>query len=162
MSAMEEIPSIAGQPDNFIQWQLVFYRTGRRKNEIMEAVASPLSDDDIRNLGAFFASLPPSRPPQVKDAEAKDVGAKDTTASAEPGHTLGVQRHCDSCHGETFAGQQAAPRLAGQREAYLVKSLRDYQSNARPSSGGAAMTEVAGGLSDGDIQTLARYLAKLP
>src|ERR1700712_1591612 len=58
ISRMENIPSLAAQPDQFIQWQLVFFRAGARKNEQMQPIVEQLTNDDIRNLGAYFASLP--------------------------------------------------------------------------------------------------------
>src|ERR1043166_6860378 len=59
ISQMENIPSLAAQPDLFIQWQLVFFRAGARKNEQMQPIVEQLNNDDIRNLGAYFASLAP-------------------------------------------------------------------------------------------------------
>ena len=59
ISQTENIPSLAGQLDQFIQWQLVFFRAGARKNEQMQPIVEQLSNDDIRNLGAYFASLTP-------------------------------------------------------------------------------------------------------
>ena len=56
ISQMENIPSLAGQPDQFIQWQLVFFRAGTRKNEQMQPIVEQLNNEDIRNLGAYFAS----------------------------------------------------------------------------------------------------------
>ena len=56
ISQTENIPSLAGQPDQFIQWQLVFFRSGTRKNEQMQPVVEQLSNEDVRNLGAYFAS----------------------------------------------------------------------------------------------------------
>src|SRR5215213_9323373 len=61
ISETEKIPSLAGQPDLFIQWQLVFFRAGTRKSEEMQPVVEPLNNEDIRNLGAYFASLAPAR-----------------------------------------------------------------------------------------------------
>src|SRR3954469_13919930 len=58
ISQMENIPSLAAQPDLFIQWQLVFFRAGARKNEQMQPIVEQLNNEDIRNLGAYFASLP--------------------------------------------------------------------------------------------------------
>src|ERR1700694_286598 len=49
----------AGQPDQFIQWQLVFFRGGARKNEQMQPIAEQISNEDIRALGAYFAVLTP-------------------------------------------------------------------------------------------------------
>src|SRR5881275_885134 len=64
ISQTENIPSLAGQPDQFIQWQLVFFRAGTRKNEQMQPVVEQLNNEDIRNLGAYYASLPPPKTPK--------------------------------------------------------------------------------------------------
>src|SRR5689334_19929396 len=58
VSQTENVPSLAGQPDGFIQWQLVYFRSGRRQNEIMQPLAAELRDADIRNLAAYFSALP--------------------------------------------------------------------------------------------------------
>ena len=55
-------PSLAGEPDEFVQWQLVYFRSGSRRNEVMQPIAQALSNEEIRNLGAYYASLPPPRP----------------------------------------------------------------------------------------------------
>lgn len=149
----EGAPPIAGHSSNYIQLQLVFFRAGRRKNEIMQGVAEGLSDNDIRALGKYFASLPV---PDVKPPA--DTQADLTKA----GETAATRHRCAACHGDAYLGIQAAPRVARLPEAYLAKALTDYRSNTRPSSGGAAMTEVAGSLSDDDIKALAHYLAVLP
>lgn len=57
ISQMENTPSLAGQPDQFIQWQLVFFRGGARKSDVMTPMAEQLTNDDVRNLGAYFASF---------------------------------------------------------------------------------------------------------
>src|ERR1700750_1278380 len=63
ISQMENIPSLAAQPDQFIQWQLVFFRAGTRKNEQMQPIVEQLNNEDIRNLGAYFAQLAPPKAP---------------------------------------------------------------------------------------------------
>src|SRR5436305_12130348 len=63
ISQTENIPSLAAQPDQFIQWQLVFFRSGTRKNEQMQPIAEQLSNEDVRNLGAYFAALQPAKDP---------------------------------------------------------------------------------------------------
>ncbi len=145
------IPSLAGQQDQFLQWQLVFFRSGRRKNELMSPMAADLTDADIRNLGAFFASLPgPATLPAVHD---------DNVALHDQGKKAAADHHCAACHTDNFTGKAAAASLAHQREDYLVKALTDYRSEARPSTGVAAMTDAAASLSDPDITALAHYLA---
>ena len=56
-----------GQPDQFIQWQLVFFRAGARKNEQMQPIVEQINNEDIRNLGAYFASLTPPKAAQPDD-----------------------------------------------------------------------------------------------
>lgn len=150
ISATENIPSLAGQQDQFIQWQLVFFRAGTRKNDQMQPIVEQLTNEDIRNLGAYFASLTPPKGPKDDNP---DLSAK--------GKQAAVGRRCASCHTDTFAGTKAVARLAGQREEYLVKALHDYKSGERSGGGMAAMSDVAYPLSDEEITALAHYLAHL-
>src|SRR6202051_1673330 len=151
ISQTENIPSLAGQPDQFIQWQLVFFRAGSRKNEQMQPIVEQISNEDIRNLGAYFASLTP--PKATTPDDNPDLSAKGAQAAAG--------RRCASCHTDTFAGTKAVARLAGQREEYLLKALHDYKSGMRSGGGGAAMADVAYPLSEEEITALAHYLAHL-
>src|ERR1700731_4217178 len=151
ISQTENIPSLAAQPDQFIQWQLVFFRSGARKNELMQPIAEQISNEDIRNLGAYFASLTPPKSATLDDNP--DLSQKGAQAAAG--------RRCPSCHTDTFSGTKAVARLAGQREEYLVKALHDYKSGVRSGGAGAAMTDVAYPLSDEEIEALAHYLAHL-
>jgi cytochrome c553 len=145
-------PSLAGQPDDFIQWQLVFFRSGSRKSEIMEAIAQSLANEKIRNLGAYYASLPPPKPQTAPASdELAQIGAK-----------LAVQHRCKSCHGDDFAGVGPAARLADQREDVLLKALRDFKSGTRIGSGVASMADVTFDLSDIDMRALAHYMATQP
>ena len=151
VSQTENTPSLAGQPDLFLQWQLVFFRSGSRKNEVMQPIAEQLNNDDIRNLGAYFASLTPPKNPKPDDDP--DLSKKGAQAAAG--------RRCASCHTDSYAGTKAVARVAGQREEYLVKALHDYKSGVRSGGGMAAMAEVAYPLSAEEIEALAHYLAHL-
>lgn len=150
ISQIEKMPSLAGQRDQFIQWQLVFFRAGTRKNEQMLPIVEQLNNEDIRNLGAYFASL---TPPRAKPDDNPDLSAKGAQAAAG--------RRCTSCHTDNYAGTKAIPRLAGQRQDYLVKALHDYKSGARSGGGMAAMASVAFSLSEEEIEALAHYLSHL-
>ena len=151
ISQTKNIPSLAGQPDQFIQWQLVFFRSGTRKNEQMQPVVEGLSNEDVRNLGAYFASLPPP----------KNAQADDQPDLSRAGAQAAVGRRCASCHTDTFAGTKATARVAGQREEYLLKALHDYKSGVRAGGGMAAMADVAYPLGEDEITALAHYLAHL-
>jgi cytochrome c553 len=147
VSEMPLTPSLAAQSDEFVQWQLVYFRSGARKSEIMGPVAESLSNEDIRNLGAYYASLAPPHPQAQSDA------------LAQTGEKLANEHHCKSCHSDDFNGFRAAARLSDQREDVLLKALRDYKSGTRVGSGVASMADVTADLSDADMQALARYMA---
>jgi cytochrome c553 len=151
VSSMPDIPSLAAQPDLFTQWQLVYFRDGVRANEAMVGIARDLSDEEIRALGAHFASLPLPNPPGGADPapELTAAGAKLVSAG-----------RCATCHLPSFSGQGEIPRLAGQREDVLAKALQDYKSGARRGRGNAAMPEVVYRLGAQEIAALAHFLAR--
>ncbi|NOJ39438.1 c-type cytochrome [Bradyrhizobium australiense] len=151
ISQIENIPSLAAQPDQFIQWQLVFFRAGTRKNEQMQPIVEQLNNEDIRNLGAYFASLEPRKASKPDDNP--DLSRKGAQAAAG--------RRCASCHTDSYAGIKGVARIAGQREEYLVKALREYKSGVRSGGAMAAMADVAYSLSEEEIEALAHYLAHL-
>src|SRR4051812_2113746 len=150
ISQLENTPSLAAQPDQFIQWQLVYFRAGARKNEQMQPIVEQLNNEDIRNLGAYFASLTPPNPP-----------ADDNPDLSKKGAQAAAGRRCASCHTDSYAGTKAVARVAGQREEYLLKALHDYKKGARSGGGQAAMADVAYPLSEEEIEALAHYLAHL-
>jgi cytochrome c553 len=148
ISQTENVPSLAGQPDQFIQWQMVYFRAGARKNELMQPIAEQVTNEDVRSLGAYFAALTPPKSPPDDNPDLSKKGAQ-----------AAVGRRCASCHTDSFAGAKAVARLAGQREEYLLKALHDYKSGARVGGGQAAMADVAYPLSEEEITALAHYLA---
>lgn len=149
VSQSELTASLAGQPDEFVQWQLVYFRSGARKSEVMGPIAQALSNQDIRDLGAYYASLPPPLPQEASAAD----------ALAQKGEKVALQHRCRSCHGDDFNGFRAAARLSGQREDVLVKALHDFKSGKRVGSGVASMAEVTYELTDGDMEAVSHYLA---
>jgi cytochrome c553 len=153
VSSLPATPSLGGQLDQFIQWQLVFFRSGRRPNPAMAPLVANFSDEDVRNLGAYFASLPYFGKPPVA-APNRDLAAK--------GKTIAARHQCANCHLDSYRGSGAAAAVADQREDYLVKALQDYRSGLRPSTGVAAMNEAAAALSDDEIMAVSHYLATLP
>jgi cytochrome c553 len=150
ISQTENIPSLAGQPDQFLQWQLVFFRAGSRKNEQMQPIAEEITNEDIRSFGAYFSKLEPPKAAEDKDPDLSKKGAQ-----------VAVGRRCASCHTDSYAGTKAVARLAGQREEYLVKALRDYKAGQRIGGGVAAMADVAYHMSEEEITAVSHYLAYL-
>lgn len=145
-------PNLAAQPDLYLQFQLVFFRKGVRKNEVMNAMAQQLSDDDLRNVSAYFASLPPPNSPAPPDTAPQDT---------ELGSKVAQAIHCTNCHGDHFEGVDNIARLAGQREDYVYEALRDFKSGARTSTGAAGMAEVVYPLGDLEMKALAHYVSRL-
>ena len=143
-----DIPNIGGQPKLFVMYQLFFFREGRRKSPEMNTVAKGMSDADLTALAEFVAGLPPAKPAAgTVDQERYRRGAE-----------LAQKRICAACHNPDFSGREQMPRLAGQREAYLFKSFKQYQAGERIGTQ-AAMAEAVGGLDDGQLADLAYYLA---
>jgi len=146
-------PSLAGQLDGYMQWQLVFFRNGVRKSPVMQPMASSLADDDIRNVAAYYASLPPPAPGLNGPVDAPRF---------EAGRKIAEVHRCAACHKDDYSGAQATARTAGQREDYLLAALRAYKSGARTGSGVAAMPDAVYPLVDEQLQALAHFLSHLP
>ena len=136
-------PSLAAQQSVYIVNQLNAYKSGNRKNPMMEAQTSKLTAEDITNYGAYFAVQQPTK--AGGDPELAKIG-KDKAAA------------CFSCHGKVGEGNGQFPRLAGQHPGYLVKQMADFKSGARKSD---AMKAIADKLSDEDIKALAAFLGTL-
>jgi len=153
ISSTRNTPSLAGQPDIFTQYQLVFMRDGGRQPGVMQAVIKNLTDDNIRDLGAYYAALPP--PPALATKSEVAIDTERVTG-------LLTSRHCDSCHKPDFAGQGESARLAGQRPEYLKKALIDFRTGARRGRGMGAMIEVSVTLHEQEIDMIAAYLARKP
>lgn len=142
------IPNIAAQPPLALFYQLVQFREGMRKGGGMETFSKNLSDDDVRDIAAYFSALPPPAP---KMGEPVKVAL---------GQKITQQNYCNSCHAPQLQGQKQVPRLAGQSTEYAVTQLRNIRSGARVDMDGT-MGSAARGLSDEDIEALAAYAASL-
>jgi cytochrome c553 len=152
LAADKNVPNLAGEPDLYLQFQLVFYRQGVRKNEVMNAMAQQLSDNDLRNISAYYASLP-----GPDGSKAPDTAPQET----ELGAKIAAGIHCTNCHVDHFEGVDNIARLAGQREDYVYEALRDFKSGARTATGAAGMAEVVYPLGDEEMKALAHYVSGL-
>jgi len=148
-STMPDVPSLAGQPKQFITTQLVMFREENRKSPVMNALAAPLTNADIDTLGGYFAAQAPAPP-------SRTLGAEATAAARAIAEGLG----CVTCHGADLRGQQHIPRLAGQQADYLRAQLIGFKAGTRFDMDGN-MTSAAQALTPADIETLATYLGTL-
>ena len=152
LAADKTVPNLAGEPNLYLQFQLVFFRKGVRKNETMNAMAQQLSNDDLRDISAYYASLP-----GPDGSKAPDAAPQET----ELGAKIAAGIHCTNCHGDHFEGVDNIGRLAGQREDYVYEALRDFKSGARTATGAAGMAEVVYPLGDVEMKALAHYVSGL-
>ena len=142
-------PSLGGQPSFFVLAQLFLFREGRRDNELMNAAAKGLSDADLQALADRIAKLPPPPVPSSKPDQAR----------FDRGRAIAEKERCGNCHNPDFSGRENMPRLANQREDYLLKALRDYKKGVRTGYGMAVMPETVSGLKDDDLLDIAHFLA---
>jgi cytochrome c553 len=147
-SQTPDVPSLGAQQKDFVLVQLYMFREKMRKVEIMNDVTKGWSDEDLTVFSEFVAKLPAPVPPSDTLDPARAERAKDLIA----------QNRCNFCHTSTFAGQDQIPRIAGQREDYLLRTLRDYKTSARRSYD-PAMASVVATMKDEDFVELAYYLA---
>ena len=152
VSAQALTPSLAGQPSFYAITQLFLFRDGRRDSGPMTAIAKTMSDDDLRGYADVIGKLPPAPPAATAPADAQRL-----TRGAD----LAQRLHCLGCHGSQGEGARQVPRLAGQREDYLLLALRGFRAGTRVGYQ-PAMTEAMAGVAPDQIDDLAHYLAHLP
>jgi cytochrome c553 len=148
-SQLANSPSLAAQPRVFLEHQLIVIREGLRVIPVMQGLLDGVTDQEISALAKHFAEQPLKSQPGSRD-----------DARFERGRVLASSRHCASCHLAAYEGREQMPRLAGQREDYLVHSMRDFKSGNAVGRD-TLMASALFGLTDQDLQDLGHYLAHL-
>ncbi len=149
-SQLPEVPSLGAQPVFYTLVELVMFRDKLRITEPMNEMTKGLSDNDLRTVSDIIAKLPPPKP----------VSDTPDPARVDRGRVLAQQNRCNFCHQSNFQGLDNVPRLAAQREDYLLKSLRAYKDNSRRGYD-AQMSEVVYAMKDEDFVDLAYFLARV-
>ena len=145
-----DVPSLGAQHAFYVTVQLLLFRERMRVAVSMNDATKGLSDDDLRSVADLISKLPPPQP----------AGGPVDEARIERARALVQQNHCNFCHTPNFAGQQNVPRIADQREDYLIKALRGYKDNSRRGYD-ATMAETMAPISDDQILDLAYYIARV-
>ena len=160
-SAAPANPRLAQQHSEYLYKQLLDYtvRQGQqrpaRENAIMNGMASQLSDDDKRNVSAWFASQP-SQTGTARNKQTLDLGQRIWRAGL-PEKSLPA---CSGCHNPAGLGIPVQyPRLAAQHAEYVEATLRDFRQGTRRNN--VAMQEIAAKLSDAEIRAVADYVQGL-
>ena len=148
-------PIIQGQHPEYLVKQLREFKAGKRQNPIMQGIAASLSDDDMKNVAAFYASKQP-KPGFARNKDLATAGLR-----AYKGGIADRQiPACTGCHGPSGGGIPAQyPKLAGQHADYTEAQLLAFRGETRKNN--AVMTAVAAKLNDREIKALADYLAGL-
>lgn len=147
-------PKLAGQNGKYIATQLAEFKAGKRRDPIMSKMAADLSDADIDDIAAYYASQTPRPETTSEAASSIQRGA----VLYKTGYAAAGVPACMNCHGPRAHGTPTLPRLAGQHTIYLRKQLWAFKSGKRASS---VMRAVADKLSEVEIDAVARYLSGL-
>jgi cytochrome c553 len=150
-------PVLAGQHPEYLYKQLVNFKSGARQNAVMAGMVAGLSDDDMRNLAAFYAT----QEPRAAAAGDKDLVAKGQ-ALYRGGRADGAVAACSGCHSPNGAGIPIQyPRLAGQHAEYTSTQLKAFRAGERGNDPNQMMQMIASRLSDKEIAALAEYISGL-
>jgi cytochrome c553 len=148
-------PILQGQHPEYLVKQLTEFKAGKRENPIMKGFASALSEDDMKNVAAFYSGK------QAKQGAAKN---KDLVVLGEKIYRGGIAERsvpaCAGCHSPTGAGIPAQyPRVGGQHADYTEAQLKSFRDGVRKNS--LQMTGVAARMNDREIKAVADYMAGL-
>ena len=148
-------PKLAQQHPEYLVKQLEEFKSGKRKNAIMQGFAAALSEDDMRNI-SYWVTAKKAKPGFAKD--------KALVAMGERIYRGGISDRqvpaCAGCHSPTGVGMPSQyPRLAGQHADYVAAQLTGFRDGVRVNN--LAMTQVAAKLNDREIKAVADYVAGL-
>ena len=146
---MVGVPSLAGQPRLFIENRLVMMREGLSEVPAMKGLLDGSNDVELIELSRHYAAMPPPPAAAPRDPQRAARGAR-----------LAERSLCGSCHLPDHRGREQIPRLAGQREDYLLASMRQFLTG-QVKGRDTAMINALLGLGDADLADLAHYLATL-
>ena len=140
-------PWLAGQLEEVTVLQLVLIREGLREVPQMAGMLDKITDPDFFDIAAYYARQVPPRGTSAPDPKLHARGA-----------ALAKSMGCGSCHLGDYSGQKQVPRLANQRDDYVVATLKAYRDNKRAGPD-TSMNGIMYRVTDGDIEALAHFLA---
>jgi cytochrome c553 len=143
-----QYPIIAGQHYYYLYLQLRDFKSGARKNELMQPFVDPLETSDLKLIAKYFSQQ--AWPAIGHAADPKNV---------EKAHIAVDSGECVSCHLGDFRGASGVPRLAGQRPEYLEKTMLDFKNRVRTNSPDKAALLAT--FSEQSIRSLADYFASV-
>lgn len=148
-------PKLSQQHPEYLVKQLQEYKTGKRKNAIMQGFAATLSDADMKNV-AYWATSKQAKPGFAKEKELVTLGERIYRGGISDRQIPA----CAGCHSPTGGGIPSQyPRLSGQHSEYTAAQLTYFRDGIRTNS--IQMTQVAAKLNDKEIRAVADYIAGL-
>ena len=150
VSALANIPSLAGQPRVFLENQLVMIREGLREIPQMAGMLNGVSDAELSAMARQLSSQPARLAEGAASPRKPELAAR--------GQALAESMRCGICHLPDYRGREQMPRLAGQREDYLVHSMLQFKNN-QATGRDTIMAASLYGVSDDDIKAMAHFLA---
>ncbi len=150
---IHKVPMISGQSDKYIVSALTAYKKGERKHPSMRGIAGSLTEQDMADLGAFYASH-------------ADKGAPDAPRTASTAAAALIEKGaCASCHGANFSKpiDPSYPKLGGQHADYLFVALKSYtvEGNNVVGRSNGIMAGIAKQYSTAEMREIAKYLASV-
>jgi len=148
-------PIVQGQHAEYIVKQLADFKSGKRNNPVMKGFASALSEDDMRNVAAFYATKT-AKPGFAKNKELVALGEK-IYRGGIPEKAVPA---CAGCHSPTGAGIPAQfPRVGGQHADYIEAQMNGFRTGAR--ANGPMMATIAAKMNEREIKAVSDYVAGL-
>ena len=150
-------PKLAGQNASYMVKQLMDFKSGVRPSPTMAAMVLSLSDQDMQDIAAWYASqqvtLGGAEPAALElGASLYRAGNKELTVAA-----------CSACHSPTGQGNAPAgfPALGGQHAEYTLQQLKDFRSGVRQNDTSSMMRSIVERLTDRELEALASYISGL-
>ena len=142
-----DIPNLAAQVESYLSASLQAYKEGKRTHAALRDMAKKMSDADMRNIAAYYASLPPLK--NAAMTESQDIHEKGKVAATV----------CAACHGtDGNSVTQGIPSLAGQQPEYFITAVRSYLDGKRKIASKEKEVMVSA-LNQVDIEAMALYFA---
>jgi cytochrome c553 len=149
------IPKLAGQYAKYIAKELRNYQSGTRSHQIMNAMAGTISDDDLADIAAYFASRP-----KMKGAGSDNEVGKKLFLHGDISRTVVA---CINCHGVNGKGltpnTSMFPVIGGQQKDYIRRQLVNFRKDERTNSPNMIMNRITHKLTDDEIEGLADYVS---
>ncbi len=164
VSAARNWPSIAGQKANYTYKMLIDYRDEKRvdteTSSLMVKLAKTMSEQDMADIAAYYASFP--LPPATRPKLASKEAVQKIIPLLTDGDGKRMLPPCFLCHESGRSGDgRDTPAILGQRAEYFRKTMQEYKNGSRHNDIYARMRHISAALSNEEIDALAQYFAQM-